>query len=47
MLIVITIEVANAMPDAPINFERIMFNMMFKTTQIALIIRGVTVFLNE
>lgn len=47
MLMVITSEVARAIPAAPIIFESKMFKMMFKATQIALIKRGVVVFLKE
>jgi len=40
-------EVARAMPAAPISLDKIMFKMMFKTRQIVLIMTGVLVFLNE
>ena len=42
-----TIEVASAMPAVPIIFERTILKLIFKATQMALIMRGVTVFLNE
>ena len=44
---IITIEVAKAMPPAPRILERIIFRIMLRPTQMALMIRGVAVFLKE
>jgi len=40
-------EVAKATPAAPSIFERTMFKTIFKKIQMALIMSGVDVFLNE
>ena len=44
---VITTEVAKAMPPAPRILDRIIFRTMLRPTQMALMIRGVAVFLKE
>ena len=44
---IITMEVAKAMPAAPINLDKIMLRMIFRLTQTPLIMSGVAVFLNE
>ena len=44
---IITMDVAKAMPAAPINLDKIMFKIMFRPTQRPLIMSGVAVFLNE